>query len=307
MRKAADDLEQGRGSQRSRHLAVSLAGKIAADKDAYVCEIGSGYGQVLEYFRRAGFRKLVGVENSKHRSELVKEVFGIDVLHGGFQEESIQARLRRIGRVGLFFSHHVFEHTYHPADVIRKAASLQQEGDHLIFALPDARGEHIDYALLYLVHLHSFTKEALEALFNRFGYEIVADASPDPTNLIVAARKTAHPLSRRPSGKDHRAEFVRRFRKGFCLDEAAEAAPYAVYWEQKPDDADAARVERRFPIPALTRAWWLGRKALDYAKSRYLKRFTGGHRMLLRAGGAAPPEGGPCEIRFPKEIRFLIK
>lgn len=306
MRKDADDLLQGRGKA-SRPLAVALLEKVRADKERYICDIGSGYGQVLRFFQHAGFRKIIGVENSRHRSELVKEVFGLEVLHGGFQEESVQKSLRAIAPIGTFFSHHVFEHTYHPADVIKKVSELQKEGDHLIFALPNAEGEHVNFALLYLVHLHAFTKESLEVLFNRHGYEIVADASPDPTNIIVAARKVTHPQARYATGRDYRKEFVARFKKGFRIGEIADEEPYAIYWQQKTEEADTSSLEVHLPSPALTRAWWHARKTVDFLKSRYLKRLTGGDRMLLRNPGKDTTTDGPCEIRFKKEILFLIK
>lgn len=307
MRRDADDLLQRRGKL-SRPLALDLLKKIDVDKEKYVCEIGSGYGLVMKYFEQAGFKHLVGVENSRHRAELVNQVFGFKVLHGGFEEASVQESLRALAPIGLFFSHHVFEHTYHPADIIKKASELQREGDHLIFALPNAGGEHILYALLYLVHLHSFTKESLEALFNKHGYEIVADNSPDPTNIIVAAKKVAQPRAHYKTGKDYRKEFSARFRKGFRIGEIADDKPYAIYWEQKVDEADTSRLEKHDAAPLRTRAWWHVRKMIDFVKSRYLMRLTAGHRLLLRKPDAGAPTGDTaCEIRFQDEIQFFIK
>lgn len=303
MRQDADGMMEKKGKL-SRWIAASLIEKLPVGKDRMICEMGTGYGLVLEFFKRKGWTKLIGVENSKHRAELVKQVFGFEVLHGGFEEASVQDGLRAVAPIGLIFSHHVFEHTYHPDDIIAKVAALQREGDHLIFSMPNADGEHIQYALLYLLHLHSFTLESLEALFNRHGYEIVEDASPDRTNIIVAARKVAEPQARYRTGKDHRAEFVKRFRKGFRLDEAG-GKPYAIYWEQKPEEADTAIVEMHVSLPALTRFWWLMRKALDFVKSRGFKRVTAGHRLLLRTAEA--PADGTCEIRFDGGVLFYIK
>lgn len=303
MRADADAMMAGKGKQ-SRKIAADLALKIG-DKARTACEIGTGYGLVLEYLKRHGFTRLMGVENSKHRADLVKKVFGFEVLHGGFEEESVQSGLREAGTIGLFFCHHVFEHTYHPDDIIRKAAAHQKEGDILLFAMPNADGEHLQYAVLYLLHLHSFTKEALERLFNRHGYEIVEDASPDPTNIIIAARKVAQPKPRFATGRDHRAEFRRRFRRAFALDAVEGDGPYAVYWEQKPHETDLAKVERS-GTPAMTAAWWHARKALDFVKSRWFDRFTAGHRLLLRKADKVP-EDGLCEVRFTGPVRFYSK
>lgn len=307
MKKDAEELVNRKGKL-SRFFAASLYEKFDADKEGLVCDIGSGYGLVLKYFERAGFKNVIGVENSLHRSKLVKDVFGFEVLHGGFEEESVQSALRAKGPIGLFFSHHVFEHTYHPDDIMKKISSLQREGDHLIFALPNAEGEHINYALLYLVHLHSFTKESLEVLFNRHGYEIVADNSPDQTNIIVAAKKTAQPQARYKTNQDYKKKFTERFQKGFRLPDIADDKPYALYWEQLTEEADTAKIEKHFSISSATRFWWRVRKGVDFLKSRYLKRVTAGHRLLLRKPDETPStDVSACEIRFKKEIFFFIK
>ena len=293
------------GRKASRYLAASLIEKIKPDKERPVCEIGSGYGEVLKYFRDSGFKNIIGIESSKRRADLVRLALGFDILHGGFEDEGIQAELVKQKPIGLIFSHHVLEHTYDPAEVLRRVSSLQNEGDYLILALPNSDGEHINYVLLYLVHLHSFTKESLEMLLNKSGYEIVADNSPDNSNTIIAARKTHSPKPRFKAKRDYFDSVPRRIRKGLAMDEMKRPVWYALCWEQglERDMAKAIELGRGL----WPRARWFFKDKIAFIRSRFFKRFTLGYTMLVSPACPEPVEGNIFEIRFPGKITFLIK
>ena len=293
----------GKGIKPSRYLAASLIEKIKPDKERPVCEIGSGYGEVLKYFRDFGFKNIIGIENSKHRTELVKQALGFNVLHGGFEDEKIQEQLMKRKPIGLIFSHHVLEHTFDPAEVVRKISDLQNEGDYLILSLPNADGEHINYILLYLVHLHSFTKESLEGLLNKYGYEIIADNSPDDSNTIIAAQKKSAPQPKLKIKQDYFDSVSKRIIKGLALDQMSKKkAWYALYWEQgaERDKAKATKIGSGF----LPRVNWYFKNKVAFVRSRFLKRFTQGYTMLV---SPEMTDDGNFEIRFPDKINFLVK
>ena len=290
------------GKKASRYLAASLIEKIKPDKEKPVCEIGSGYGEVLRYFQNSGFKKIIGVENSKRRAEMVKEALGFDILHGSFEEDRIQNQLSKQKPFGLIFSHHVLEHTYDPGEVIKKISSLQDQGGYLILALPNAEGEHINYALFYLVHLHSFTKESLELLLNKNSYEIIADSSPDDSNTIIAARKTKDPRLIFKLRQDYFDSVSRRVTKGLALEKMVKQSKYVLYWEQGPE-RDWAEIKERGSGFWSKIAWFFKNKIV-FVRSRFFKRFTPGYTMLV-----SPIEsyGQSFEIRFRGKITFLVK
>jgi len=291
-----------KGIKPSRYLAASLVEKIKPDKEKPVCEIGSGYGEVLKYFRDSGFKDIIGVENSKHRAELVREALGFNILHGGFEDENVQRHLIEQKPFGLIFSHHVLEHTYDPAEVVKRISYLQDEGDFLILALPNSAGEHINYALLYLVHLHSFTKESLEALLNKNGYEIIADNSPDDSNTIIAARKTSDPKPRFQIKKNYFNSVSKRIRKGLAFDEIKKPIWYSLYWEQN-SERDKSEVKELGSSFLVKLIWYLRNKSA-YIRSRFFRRFTSGHTILVYLEEAS---GDYFEVRFPDKITFLVK
>lgn len=293
----------GKGIKPSRYLAASLIERINPNKEKPVCEIGSGYGEVLKYFKDAGFKTIIGVENSKHRAELVKEALGFDILHGGFGDREIHEQLLKYRPIGLFFSHHVLEHVYDPSEVISKIHSLQEEGDYLILSLPNSDGEHINYALLYLVHLHSFTKESLELLLNKNGYEIVEDNSPDNSNIIIAARKTRNPQAKFQIKQGYFDSVSKRIIKGLALERMKEGELNKLYWEQG-SEIDKAKLLPVYSSQFLQKIDWYFKNKIAYIKSRLLKRFTSGYTMFV---APVKTKGESFEIIFPDKIKFLIK
>lgn len=174
--------------------AVQLMHNIAVDKKKPVCEIGAGYGDTLKRFSELGFAAVIGVENSKHRARIASRAYHLPVLESAFEDETAQSYLKTIAPVGLFYSHHVLEHTYDPGEILSLAAHLQEENGYHLSVLPNFFGEPSGTTLFNLAHQHLFNPVAFERLLNRNGYEVVDDTMTTPKVLKVAARKTAHPI-----------------------------------------------------------------------------------------------------------------
>lgn len=292
-----------KGPKAGRYLTFSLVEKIGADKERPVCEVGAGYGEILNNFERAGFKKIMGVENSARRAEFVKNTFGYEVLNGEFESPKIQSELSRFKPFGTFFSHHVLEHIYRPDKIISLISGLQSEDDHLVLSLPNADGEHINYSLFYLVHLHSFTKESLEILLNKNGYEIVADDSPDDSNIIIAARKTHSPKSMFKAKQDYFESVSRRIIKGLALGQMSKKnVRYSLYWEQtsERDSAETTELGSGF----LPKSLWHLRNMFVFVRSRFFRRFTSGYTMLVFPQN---DDNDVFKIRFTDKIIFLVK
>lgn len=180
---AADKKERDLRGQFLRHVAPrstteKLLAKFSSSfrPDLPVCEMGCGYGTTLQFLRGLGFNKLMGTEASIHRAQIARRAFNLSVAAMPFEDTVFDEQFRKAAPFGLIFSHHVLEHVYDPAEVIRVAASLQVAGGYLALTLPNFLGEFSLSSLLYLPHLHSFTQQSLGVLLGRFGYTLV-DAS----------------------------------------------------------------------------------------------------------------------------------
>ena len=296
------------GRKGSRYIMYSLVENLPVDKSRPVCEIGSGYGEVLKNLQLAGFQKVIGVENSSHRAQNVTAAFGISVLHGDFEGERVQSALAVQGPVAVFYSHHVLEHTYHPSQIVQAISRNQKEGDYLIFAVPNAEGEHINLALFFLAHMHSFTRMSLESLLNRFGYQVVQDASPDKTNLFLVAQKTSNPVPHFREVKDWCAEVMSRAQRVFKLPEMKPGRPFELRWQDCVEDFDYTEANPRSD-GWMGNVGWRLKKAWLETKAHRLRRFKGYHLMRVHC----PVERrtlqneSPLEFRFRGPIQLLLK
>lgn len=185
-------------NHRQQKLAKKLPGEktgvkivvgLEVDRRRPVCEIGCGYGANLKHLANAGFTQLIGTEASEHRAEVVRRVFGFEVFTAPFESAETQRELTSRAPFSIIFSHHVLEHTYHPDQIVAAASQLQRSGDYLIISVPRHEGEPSMGVLLFLPHLHSFTRASLERLAARFGYELVDDSRMHAKNVNLAFRK----------------------------------------------------------------------------------------------------------------------
>lgn len=285
------------GVKASRYLSISLIDKLEnINKNKYVCEVGCGYGEILKNFNNLGFNNLIGIENSKYRANIVNSIFGFKTFCGDFNSSKIQNELNKYAPLGIIFSHHVLEHTYHPEEIIKKSSELQNFGDYLILSLPNAEGEHINYGLFYLVHLHSFTKESLEILLNNNNYEIVEDNSPDDTNIVVAAKKVRNPVSKYKKEENYYDIVIKRLNNGLSLNKTSVEEKNVLRWEQKYNLKDYSEI-------LSPKYWWIN-KVYKLLQSRFLKKFTSHYDMLIRKTNNI---SYPIQIKFTKDIMFLIK
>ena len=134
-----------------------------------------------------GFRRRSGLKPPHTARPRFRAGLGVCVLTGAFESAATQRELVARGPFSVILSNHVLEHTYHADEVIAAASRLQNEGDHLIIAVPNQEGEPPMGVLLFLPHLHSFTRASLERLGARYGYAVVDDrwVRPPSTGLDV--------------------------------------------------------------------------------------------------------------------------
>lgn len=177
-------------------------------KSKPVLEIGCGYGTSLKFLEKFGFSKLYGVETSRHRAAIASQAYDLNVFTGAFEDASVQQSCRSLAPFGLITSHHVMEHVFNPGEVIRLAASLQEEGDHLVISLPNMKGEPSMQTILYWPHLHAFTKESFARLLERHGYEVLDDSFSIKRELFFLARKRGNNKEAVQSSHDNH-EWVR--------------------------------------------------------------------------------------------------
>lgn len=291
-----------KGYKASRHNVLKTILSVGLSPADAICEIGSGYGEVLRHLQLNGFSKLFGTEHSPHRAKNVSEAFGINVLWGEFESEKVQTQLKKSGPFRMIYSNHVLEHTFDPNQIIQKAADLQREGDYLVLCMPDVDGENINFALHFIPHLHSFSKESLESLLNRNGYELERDCSFDLFNIVFLAKRKKEKIEKKISSSGNYVKnYLNRIRNGSVLQDSPNKGLYQMFWGHAQGNPD-------FNVVSESKKWWF-KKAISLFKSRVLKRFGNGEIFLYTNDipRKTNQNCAPFEIQFDGQIKVLMK
>lgn len=288
---------------KAQKAVVDLAEKLEVPKDAIICDIGCGEGSMLYEFDRRGYKNLVGVENSELRARLTMGRFSYPVLTGAFESPEVVGHLKDLGGVDFFYSSHVLEHVYDPAEVIKTAAALQKRGGFLIIAVPD--GENMELpSIFWLPHLHNYTRVSLERLLNKNGYAVIIDDNRFPDQIILAAKKVARPRPIFKPRSDYFALAVKTVTAPFA--ELDFGRRYRLCWRKKHTGVFFRRaLGGRF----LDRLWqpleWFGR----YLFAKLLGRFTY-YRSAVVSGlkeRLTDPSEAPIEIQYDDKVKLLIR
>lgn len=278
---------------------IPLVKKFILNKDCYICEIGCGYGKMLKQINLLGFKRLVGVENSRHRAEIARKVYALEVLTGPFESRPIQGALKKKGPFGLIFAYHVLEHVYNPAQTIQAASQLQNEGDYLIISTPNSIGEASMGTLLFLPHLHSFTQPSLKKLLQRYNYVVVDNSLTTNKNINIVARKVKFmPWQESNRQKDYFTEAVAKFTKGLALEKLYPYSPRRFWWFRKDDIGGQTRF---YPYRLLEQAhWYLVSKLGKYqlTSSLLVSNLTARYTSLQESS---------LEIQFKDNIKLFYK
>lgn len=314
-----------------RQIIIDLIENLHLDKHGVICEMGVGYGGVVRNLELKGFTKIIGVENSAHRARIVNNTYGYPVAQGSFEGPEVQHQLKQYSPIQLILSNHVLEHVYDPSEVIASVAAMQGIGDRLVLSLPNVIGEHSGMVTFFFSHLHSFTKESIERLLNKHGYQLTHDSSPDDSNIIIAAQKVEKPVATLALKSDYKAIAVNKLYKGLALSQFSEPGRYQVYWESLRSGFDMSRITTSSRLATIK---WQIKNLLKRSKKRliaifpaikYIKRSARNSSIgkSLATATALPrgytmdvatlkyrytdPKEIPFEIQFSGPIKVLIK
>ncbi len=290
------------GEQRD---AVQLARHFTIGKERPVCDIGCGKGAVLREFELLGFRNLIGVEPSSYRASVVHKIYGYPVFVGNFESEMIGHLLKAQSPIGIFFSHHVLEHVYHPFDFLKRAASLQEEGDYIILSMPDVIHEPSVITLFWLPHLNGFTAEGLEKLMNHAGYEVVAD-NFSYKRLMMAGRRTKTPKTRGRYSAGSTHLDADRILSWFSVGSLTSGRRYRVIWTSKSYHVSWKPVSRFAELDAMHR---FGERTYDYVATRVFGKFRNQRSVVVGAleHRYTDARESPLEVQFDGDIELLLR
>src|SRR3989344_5225851 len=292
---------------------------LGISKDRYLLEIGSGRDLVPKALAKLGYGKIMAVDPSKPRARISEQAFGIKVVAEPFESEKAQAEFRKNAPFGLIFSSHVLEHTYDPGEIIRLAASLQNNGDYLALAFPNIHRERAGIILLFLPHLHSLSPDSLKNLLESNGYEIIKSARAEG-NHAVLAKKTGE-RKESPATSGHIQSTLARFIKEIGLDKTYSSKSRLWWWFKYANHGGQDTLwSKIWPIPLLQ--YYLYSKIIFRRRFKKELAFSLGEKFAKKPVhystimGAAitdaekrftSPGESPIEIQFDGNIKLFYK
>jgi len=160
---------------RKRHHFRSLLADVErlSPPPGDLVEIGSAYGFFLDEARRRGWR-VRGVEPSGHAVRHAREVLGLDVRAGTFDEQPTEP-----GSADVVAMWDVIEHLPHPAQTVAKAAEWLRPGGLIAISTGDveslsARLHGRDWSLMTPPwHQFYFSRRTLSRLLRGTGFRVV--------------------------------------------------------------------------------------------------------------------------------------
>lgn len=288
----------------AQRSSIALAARLIPDRNRPVCEIGCGTGSALKEFGAMGFRNIVGVEPSRFRGEVASAAYGYRVISGAFEDAETVPLLESMAPIGTIYTFHALEHAYDPSLVIAAAARLQREGDTLVVAVPNAEYEAPVMTVFWLPHLHAFTARALDELFHRNGYEVVAAETSYPAHLIVAARRTARP-SPLPTFAGSPSPLP-AIREHFWLDRLAPGRRYQFSWKKKTYRTALAAAPTSRTADRLLQA---GERLRNFFAAHLLGRFYASRSLIMSALAerSTDPAVSALEVHYDGPIELLVR
>lgn len=174
-----------------KNRVVDIISELGIPQTSRIFEIGTGHGQLLKQCRDAGFTNLYGIEHAPQRAELAAKFADAEVFHGVFGSEEATRKAKLKAPYRVMFSKSVMEHMYDPRIIFRAAGELQADGDCLLISVPNVYREPSVTTLLFLPHLHGFTRPALEYLACRGGYTPTRVEEQGKGLILVAKKGTS--------------------------------------------------------------------------------------------------------------------
>ena len=179
-------------------FAEDVRSKYCAGKDAFVVEIGSNDGIMLQNFAKAGIRHL-GIEPSANVAQVAIDK-GVNTITRFFDEALAKELVAKHGNATALLGANVMCHIPTLHSVAAGASILLERGGVLIFEDPYLGDivEKVSYDQIYDEHAFYFSVSSLSHLFGMHGMEIV-DVAPQDVHggsmRYTVAHTGARPVS----------------------------------------------------------------------------------------------------------------
>ena len=157
-----------------------------------VLDIGCGTGEFLQPYLKDGV-ECFGIEPSEMNSKTSRRR-GINTLTSSLVDTPEVRHM--IANADVVFSNHSLEHHYEPNRLFALCSEEMAEGKILSVTVPNSEVEILMLQNLFLLHIDGYTNESLEAMFNKYGFEVILKEIGGQLRFV--AIKRGRPIERSP-------------------------------------------------------------------------------------------------------------
>lgn len=176
------------------------------DGDSNVMEIGSNAGHFLRQIA-PHVTSIVGIDPAE-RIAAEANAAGVPTVVDFFNADSAQAAAAEHGKPNLVIGRHCMAHNEWPQEMVRGAAAVLDEGDHLVienaYVMNTLEGGEFDQ--VYHEHMYYFSISSLEAMLSREGFQVVdATVSLIHGGSIIVVAERGDTATAKPSLDGYRS------------------------------------------------------------------------------------------------------
>lgn len=142
-------------------------------KNAFILDIGAGYGGTLNTLRSLGYKNLYGIEPSEKRWRVGREKLGLNIALSTTEKMVNDPLILQGAPYDIVYSWHVLEHVYDLDTAFRNIYQVMKPGGILCLGVPNIKQEHIVTLAHFLPHIHSFTPFSLSCLLNKYNFRVI--------------------------------------------------------------------------------------------------------------------------------------
>jgi len=162
-------------------LRIGRIQEYLGKKELSLLEIGSGVGYFLNYAKRMGWGRIVGIEISMKAVEFAKKSGLNEIYCGDFLEVDLPPQ-----KFDLIYCNHVLEHLPYPDRVLEKCRKFMKENSLLVMEVPyEFRNLGYFYYSLFrkknlieiyekpVGHIYFFSPRTIKRLLRKSGFRII--------------------------------------------------------------------------------------------------------------------------------------
>ncbi len=167
--------------------------ELAPDRNAFILDVGAGFGHFLLSAQRAGYTNLFGIEASEHRARHCRDIHRLCVSELTGETLLDFPDIGEIsGKFDVIHSHHVLEHVADIRQVLENIHFCLKPGGHVLFYVPYwPRHESLFDMAHFVGHLRHFTPNAIAHLLKNTGFTV---DHIDESLCVVGTKKSGQQI-----------------------------------------------------------------------------------------------------------------